>query len=202
MPPPNELIGRCYRRNFNVCTFRSNFHLFLSNLLALNPMMGPDELKYIDSRYHKTRDPFLVGTGLRPQVFLYEVSQLTSSSNNNNNNKNNNNTTREHQIRTALQSFLGLTNPIPPFIWFKPGRNHSDSDKLEKLNAKKIDICQPQYLTLRDVLQKQAVSASRWIRAYFLKAPQAFVSDREHFTEIMKSWEVDPCLQRTPEPSR
>jgi hypothetical protein len=193
MPPASDLVGKCLKGGYNVCTYRSNFHLFLSNL-QLTPM-GAKELDYIEAQYHKQRNPLVIASGGRPQVFLYEVSELTSSSSSSSSTTNN---ASDIDLRHALQSFLGLAIPISPFIWFKPGRDHEgDQEKIKALDAKKIDICQGQYDALRQILQQQATNASRWIRHYLLEAPEVSVSNKASFAEIMRGWETDPCTRRT-----
>jgi hypothetical protein len=184
MPLATELIGKCSKGGFNVCTFRSSFHLFLSNLQMTR--MNQDELQLIDTDYHKSQDVFATESSCgRPKVFLYELSQLTTKD-----------TASEMELRSALQSFLGLGRPIKPFIWFKPGLDHNSTEKLKLVESKKINICDDQYDALRIVLQHQATNVSQWIRNYFVHAPGVFVSNQVHFNEIMRSWAEDPCLGR------
>jgi hypothetical protein len=182
MPPPDELIGKCVRKAFSVCTFRGNFHLFLSNLGKTN-ITDPNEIKYIGQKIRRSMDALHT----TQKVFLYEVSQLSDSD-----------PGREAQLRTDLQTFLGLRKPIAPMIWFKPGKKHNEK-VLERVNQKKINICDDKFTHLRHVLMEQSINASRWIRQYFIQAPDVFVSSKEHFSSVlMKSWERDPCLDRTP----
>lgn len=50
---------------------------------------------------------------------------------------------------------------------------------------------------IRDVLMRQAVNASLWIRQYFVKSPTVKVSSKDYFVEeLMTSWERDPCVAR------
>lgn len=175
MPDPKKLIGRrCGKGSFNVCTFRSNFHLFLHNLGIVQN----------ETAIHSyTEKPFLRVLSPQPnpqrRVFFYEVSQLSDPE-------------VEAVFRRDLQEFLELSIPIEPLIWFKPGKNHSDT-KLETLRAKKIDICD--YPEVREELMKQSVQASRWIRDHFLDVAE--VSSRPFLENALLKWERDPCEDRT-----
>lgn len=181
MPNATKLIGQCLRGYWNVCTFRSNFHIFLSNLGKTQSTKN--EWKHlIDKRFHRRLDP--VPTNRR--VFLYEVSQLSSFGNPH----------LSETFRVDLQQFLHLQSPIAPFIWFKPGRNHSSSAVHQRVTAKKMDICHSVYDPLRHVLLHQARQASEWIRTYFMEAPGVVVSNPEHFRELLQAWMVDPCVER------
>lgn len=147
-------------------------------------MSDPEELQWFTPMLQRKMDPF---DSSSRRVFLYEVSQLSD-------------TEREPELRADLQKFLRLKEPISPMIWYKPGRNHSDltDNQQERLKSKKIDICDREYSALRQVLLEQAVSASQWIRNFFVHAPSVVVSSKEHFVnELMPSWERDPCLDRT-----
>lgn len=200
MPPAETLIGRC-RKGWNfVCTYRSNFHIFLSNFGKTNMTTSTTEQQYVDEAYRKTMDP--VPTTRR--VFLYDVSQLSDS-----------NEQRANQFRTDLQHYLHLTNPIDPFIWFKPGRNHSTDHAKGKerglfqtstattrpssvgSSLRKIDICDERYNHLRSVLMHHAVQSSRWMRRYFVHANGVVVSSKDYFANsLLTSWEQDPCAAR------
>jgi hypothetical protein len=181
MKPADELIGRCGKTSRGVCTFRGNFHLFLSNLGKTN-MSDPNEIQYIGPKIRRSRDALETKT---QKVFLYEVRQLSDPD-----------PEREVQLLSDLQSFLGLQEPISSMIWFKPGKKHADSI-MEHVNERKINICDEKYNNLREVLMEQSVNASTWISQYFVHAPDVFVSSKEHFANVlMKSWLRDPCLDR------
>jgi hypothetical protein len=179
MPPPQDLIGPCYKGFYNVCTFRANFHLFLSNLGKTS--MTTNEQTYI-AHVRQAASPI----NFTRNIFLYEVSQLSDTD-----------PERAAQVRLDLQAFLGLKEPFAPeTMWYKPGIQH-DNVTLDKVNSKKIDICQAQYTELRSVLMRIAYKASRWIRFYFIKSKDVYVSSPDYFSnEIMKSWERDPCQSR------
>jgi hypothetical protein len=184
MPSPNSLIGKCFRGSFNVCTFRSNFHLFLSNL-GKTSMTDPAEYQYF-GRSRRTPIDLRTNTTTKRRVFLYEVSQLSDKD-----------SVRGEDFRRSLQTFLHLTVPLDPMIWYKPGKVHDNANRLARLNAQKMNICDPHHQVLHRVLMEQAVNASRWIRNYFLDAPDVVVSSKEYLRNtILASWERDPCLDR------
>ena len=184
MPPAETLIGRCLKGWSNVCTNRANFHVFLSNLGKTNITTNMEEMNYVDFEMRKAIDPIRTTR----KVFLYEVSQLSDRD-----------AQRALQFREDLQHFLHLKQPIPPFIWFKPGQNRTAGSNNEENDAisRKIDICDVQYDTIRAILLHHSKQASRWISKYFLHAEGVMVSSKTHFeTNLMKKWEVDPCVER------
>ena len=224
MPPADKLIGKCRRGYYNLCTFRSNFHIFLGNLGKTNFTTDPAEYQYVAPQFRRSMSPLqyddsnnssfadddenLQQLSRRParrrRIFLYEVSQLSGGDS-----RAANTTTtttdaaadrRVAQFRVDLQHYLGLSQPIPPMIWFKPGRNHTSQDIHTRTATRKIDICDEPYVPLRQVLMEQAVNASRWIRKFFVESPDVVVSSRDYFVHtLMPSWERDPCLDRRAE---
>jgi hypothetical protein len=199
MPPPQELIGRCGRRTFNVCTFRANFHLWLANaFMYTRAHVDPQEQQYFSPKIRKAMrntTAFDVQTHRRP-LFLYEIRQLNDT-----------NTTRDQLFRQELQSFLGIQQSIPPWIRFKPGRNRTAINEAKaqkgtetkrnerRGNAAKISICDTQYDGLRQALMISANNASHWIRDYFLHAPGVIVSSPDYFAQLLRDWEHDPCTR-------
>jgi hypothetical protein len=180
MPPAETLIGKC-RKGWNfVCTYRSNFHVFLSNLGKTNMSTDPGEQQFVDEAYRKSlHDP--VPTPRR--IFLYEVSQLSDPDDK-----------RAEQFRRDLQQYLQLQRPIDPFIWYKPGRNHTSENELKAIDAQKIDICQERFDGLRSVLMRHSIQASTWMRQYFIHAEGVLISSKSYFANtILKAWEQDPC---------
>jgi hypothetical protein len=185
MPPAEVLIGRCRKGWNNVCTNRANFHVFLGNLGKTNITTNAEEMKYVNMDMRRAINP-LRSTR---KVFLYEVSQLSDKD-----------TDRSITFRQDLQHFLHLKQPISPFIWFKPGQSRSLSIRNETTIAadvRKIDICDVKYEHLREILLHHAIQASHWICKYFLNADGVIVSSQKHFeSTLLKTWEVDPCVER------
>ena len=178
MPPADKLVGRCARRHQGLCTFRGNFHLFLANLGKTQIETDPQEQALIPTEYQKLIKP----VPLKGRIFLWDISQLNSDN---------------PHFRQDLQEFLRLEEPLPEMIWIKPGFSHEKNPLKHEINSKKIDICEDQYKELRDILLRQGTMAAQWMRTYFLEAEGVFVSQKEHFSNvILKSWERDICLDR------
>jgi hypothetical protein len=141
----------------------------------------PDESRYIGLALRRVQRVI----ASKRRVYLYEVSQLSDKDE-----------TRSSAIRDDLRQFLGLREPIAPFIWFKPGKNHTRQG-LKRVEKKKIDICDDRFATVRSTLMEQSVNASKWIREYFVDAEDVVVSSKEHFSDVLlTAWERDPCLDR------
>jgi hypothetical protein len=217
MPSPHKLVGRCGKGMFNVCTFRGNFHLFLSGLGKTRLIQSEKELMgpYLQLvRGHDGSKEFAINATAAQPLFLYEISQLSDK-----------NATRASTLRKDLQEFLNLNQPVSPMIWFKPGRNQSSIPAQKTINERKINICQSQYGKsvesaalisclpssgthtfmahqddIRAVLMRQAVNASLWIRQYFVHSPTVKVSSKDYFVQdLVSSWERDPCVARRQE---
>lgn len=178
MPPADQLAGRCARRHQGLCTFRGNFHLFLANMGKTNIDTDPQEKALIPAEYQKLIKP----VPLKGRIFLWDISQLNSDN---------------PHFREDLRQFLRLDDPLPEMIWVKPGFHHNKNPFKHEVMSKKIDICDTQYKEIREILLRQGTLASDWIRKYFLEAEGVFVSQKEHFSNvILKSWERDICLDR------
>jgi hypothetical protein len=176
MPAPEKLIGWCRKGANGVCTFRSNFHLFLNNL---GKTENDTILPYVDPTFHKAIN--VIPT--KRKVFLYEISQLSDKDEN-----------RSLQLRQDLQSFLHLNQPIPPFIWFKPGRQHSDESIRQAVEMRKIDICK--HVQMKEELMKHAIQASQWIIKHFIDAEGVVVSSKDFLRATLEDWKIDPCTKR------
>lgn len=125
----------------------------------------------------------LLSLGLKPvqsnvgSVFLYDLSQLS-----------------ETQFRNDLKDFLGLDRDIPPIPAVDTsGRFDHISGVRRQTEKNKIDICDKEHTAIRKALMKKANGASIWMREYFLKSEDVFVSNRKYFESVLKSWANDPC---------
>jgi hypothetical protein len=176
MPPPEMLIGGCHKGTNGVCTFRSNFHLFLNNL---GKTANDTILRFVDSNYQKAIN--VIPT--KRKVFLYEVSQLSDRDEG-----------RSLKLRQDLQSFLHLNQPIAPFIWFKPGLNHSDESVRQTIEMQQIDICK--HVEVKEELMKHAIQVSQWIIKHFIDAEGVVVSSKDFLRTTLDGWQIDPCIMR------
>lgn len=180
--PPTKLVGGCGPGTRGVCTNRAAFHIALANLGKTNITTDTVEQSYVQrSNGRKVKYDVIETTR---KVFFYEVRQLSDSDEG-----------REARLRKDLQTFLHLKEPIKPIIWFKPGKNHSDTI-LAEVNEQKIDICHDEFQNVRNELMQHAISASRWIRKYFIHAPDVVVSSKEELDRLLLEWETDPCIER------
>jgi hypothetical protein len=119
----------------------------------------------------------------RNKIFLVETSQLVDQD-----------WFRQEQLLQDLQVFLNLKDPfqngIPPP---HPAARKHDQDIRDR---RKIDICQAEFVNLREELMQGARESSLWIRERFLKSPDVFVSSPEFVQQALLSWMDDPCDKR------
>ena len=115
------------------------------------------------------------------KVYLYDTAQL-----------NDENTTRRSQLLVDIQNFLGLNQPLDEPLHFSPGKEQAD-EKQKMIDEKKIKICEDQYKDVRNELIKIGKHSQEWILNWFLKSPDVYVSNRQHFIEILKGYQDDPC---------
>lgn len=115
------------------------------------------------------------------KVFLYETSQLKNSAS-------------TDGFLKDLQEFLDLKTPLRgPMMHVKPGRKPVSKEHERELESKKIDICEDQYMGLRELLRKQASASSDWILGEFLSNPTVRVSNPDYFKSKLQEWHDDPC---------
>ena len=166
MPNANTLIGACedIPRSRNVCTDRANYHQQLA-MLGKTPMSN-EEIELFPYPAQ------LLGGTVDNPLFLYELGQFSDS-----------NETRRDQLVHDLENFIGLPAPFP-----ERGNPSSGSSK-----RKKLEICEPEYDNLRRILLEAAQRSAWWIRHYLLKSNTVYVSNREHFLELLDTWNEDPC---------
>ena len=179
MPPLREVLNGCRKGIFNVCVQRAAFHWFLS-FLRKTDLTDEERLLFgqENARIIRTKK----NHGWNGRVFLYDVDQLNDKDQG-----------RSDQFRKDLQNFLHLRKELPPMVWFKPGRKTHSDKVLEKVNQKKIDICDDQHKPVRDRLLEISVNVSTWILDYFLKSPDVVVSNPNLFETLLRQWHIDPC---------
>ena len=169
MPPPEKLIGQCIEDAQGVCTSRGNFATGLA-IFGKTNNSDPHEQSLI-----RVRDKHQWITRIDNPIFLYHTNQLPVYDQNR---------TRVDQFMVDIQNYLGLEEPMP--------EAESEFSSREKFKA--INICEKEWDPVRAELLLEGRRASRWIRHYFLKSSQVFVSNQDHFEELLKEWELDPCL--------
>jgi hypothetical protein len=169
MLPTSKLTKGCPSGSQGVCAWRANVHDLLARL-GKTPLSSPSELNLLSLSLKP------VQSNVGP-VFLYDMSQLSKD-----------------EFKKDLQIFLGLADDMPPLPNIDTsGRfTHIASGKLQS-NSRLIDICNPEHDDIRSALMEKARRASVWIRSYFLKSDEVFVSNRQSLEASLLSWMCDPC---------
>jgi len=149
---------------------------------------------------------------LSNRVFVYDIEQLSDK-----------NETRRGIFSADLARFIGLKGKLPPppvvnrnkvesttdtegnkrrrllmgSTEDKQMENIKESEKLElaaRNNKLRIDICDKEFKYLREILVADARKTTKWLTDYFLAhGHNVFVSEKEFFFKIIKSWNEDPC---------
>jgi hypothetical protein len=178
--PFEQLAYQNRLRQFSVSLGRTEYHAALVHLGKTN-QSDPAELALLPWK----KPPDTLFPPSPHPVFLYDIEQLSDP----------NNATRMGQLLQDLQDFLGLTTALPPPIQISPGRK-VDSATQTLRNALKIKICDEKYAPIREkIVVQYATKASQWILEYFVKHPDVRVANPEHFQEILKTYQRDPCLE-------
>lgn len=175
LPSPNALAGRCPKGAHNVCSEEIRYNDHLSRL-GKTDRTDPEELSLLSPilpRYQKLPK-------ITNPIFLYEISQMHDTD-----------PDRTALYRHDLQQYLGLKTPLSPLSELE--ESHDDHPNKDK----EIDICLPEYYPLHNELMQIAHDSSIWIRNYFVKQPDVFVSSPDHFNSLLENWLIDPCLHRT-----
>ena len=176
MPPVDQLLGACNKYSRHVCSHRARFHQFLANL-GKTPL-GPQERQLFAQGGRELRL-----TPIQGKVFLYHVEQLRVDEP----------PIRELAMRRDLSAFLGLPDTLPPIsIWTRPGKNLSQVEWEDALR-RRLDICHENHTHVREFLMEQSTRTAQWILQYFLKSKDVYISSPDHFRDLLKAWEVDPC---------
>lgn len=176
MPPTKRMIGgqAICRRAQNVCTDRAKFHTYLAHM-AKTPLSSLEEMELLQPGWNKNEI-----VRITAKLFLMDVSQLGDK-----------NQTRLDKFREDLRSFTGLEGEVR----IESAKIVAEEVIPQKIRKQMIDICSSENNLVRQVLMKHARKASKWIISYLLKSPDVVVSSRDHFIELIRLWEYDPCEQ-------
>eukprot|EP00985_Skeletonema_marinoi_P024856 scaffold17674_cov148-Skeletonema_marinoi.AAC.5 len=82
---------------------------------------------------------------------------------------------------------MGLTSPFDDFS------SQAKSNVNKVTYPEYIDLCQPEFDSLRKSLVKEGKKSSEWIVNRFVMAEDVVVSDVEYFREKLRAWGEDPC---------
>jgi hypothetical protein len=174
--PAQELIGKCadlgpFENVASVCTERANFHEPLARL-GKTSMQSADEQQYFSADAQNVSDNVDFSD---KKIFLYDLAQLQDKDQD-----------RSQLLLQDLQNFLQVTKPFQTMV----------AERQPVSNVTRIDICDPEYNRLREVLVDTGVKASRWIRRFFVHAEGVTVSSPKFLDQVLAKWEEDPCEER------
>jgi hypothetical protein len=113
------------------------------------------------------------------KVFLYDIEQLDDK-----------NKERSELFRSDLQHFLGIQNKIGNIP--KSNMNHFRFGT-SSAHPETISICDAKYANLRKEVIRNAKPSQNWIKQKFMNSNDVTVGGKEHFLDLLKTWEVDPC---------
>jgi hypothetical protein len=187
MPKANKIAAKCFSLNHGVCWNRAAFHFHLAKHFKTS--FDTEEEFHPFTRTHTATLRSLKEanrTRTANPIFLYDTAQLGDR-----------NETRSRQFRTDVQQYLGLFQELPSVLHYSPGKTIINATEQDQRNAKKIRICDEQYSKTRKSLTNRGRKMRDWLSLYFLKSPDVFVSDPEHFHDILESYARDPCLNQT-----
>lgn len=185
MPHPNKLLGACTKGMFSTCTNKGDFAFHMLKLGKQNypfPRPPTDIEKKIAGRYQRARMNTTAVEHMDNPLFLFVLEQL-----------NDEDEARRELFRQDMTKFMGFHESLPAIPHHKPGRRHKAKEQSRR-DAMKIDICDEEYIPLRNRLMEHAMDASIFFRTVLIKNPTVTVSSPDHFESIMQSWMVDPCV--------
>jgi hypothetical protein len=170
--------------SFGVHFSRAEYHVYLANLGLTDLVHNTSEQALFPSKrieaWNKSNS-FPAQAAPNP-VFLYDTAQLSDS-----------NATRLDGFLQDLQNFLGLTQPLPPPLHEIPGMKPKTTLAQQELNAQKVDVCNVRYKKQRRQIKLAGAQAQSWILDYFLSSPTVYVSNEDHFREIVQGYGENPC---------
>jgi hypothetical protein len=160
-----------YYADENNLPYQIKFHVYLALMGKTNFLQSNDEMALLRP-YLSDIDASSYGARMDHRVFIYDVSQPFDR-----------NTSRNAEFRQDLSEYLGLSSTLPPVEVRNASRNFHYS----------IDVCEERFLPIRQNLLRFGKAASRWMLHYFLDLDDVIVSDKEHVSGLLRSWEHDPC---------
>ncbi len=155
-----------------VSTTSAQFDKYLKQLGKTS--LEHDELS--DMIQSLSKSNFRINHNPNVKVFLYTIEQLEDEDN-----------IRRTKFESELQNFLGLEYPFTDFS------TQAKSNVNKVTYPEYIDICQPQYDSLRNLLVMEGKKSSEWIINSFLSSEDVVVSNSEYFREKLRAWGMDPC---------
>lgn len=168
-----ELVSGGYEPWKQVSMSSVRFELFLQQLgkTVVTPEDFAELSKHTELGYELAIKPSNFA------VFLYTIDQLEDTDE-----------TRSARFLADLQTYLGLSAPIPPIG--HENKNHAVGDAAY---PESILICDAQYAAIRRQLVQNGIQTANWLRDHFLHSPDVHVANPEHFVATLESWGTDPC---------
>ena len=196
IPGPHACRGPCGSEHIATCTYNAYFHLFLAQM-GQTALTEPERalLRHYDVNNHNEPLPYnltVMDPPLMRSVFLYDQNQIDGR--------------KEPEIaeifRRDMTSYLDVSPMLPSLkqATQKTYENKTETAEEEEhrnlIEAKLIDICQPEFNDLREELVKVGTDAADWILNYFAPLPNVFVSSPDFFRKTLEEYKEDPCLKK------
>ena len=102
-------------------------------------------------------------------------------------------------LRKDLSAFLELETLLPSLETAQPRVHEDNSTAADPRFVRRrrvrevIDICEPQYQTLRNELVLVGRDAAEWIEKYFMPLSNVIVSSPDYFRRVLSTYQKDPC---------
>jgi hypothetical protein len=168
MPPPSTLIGSSEVGKRGVYTEIAQFE---KGLMVLGKFdLVPDDFAWL-GKNRKTVLP------TKNKVFLYLQEQF------------------EDQNATRFQKFL---DDLLSFVGVEEARVTSDDfpsyNVINKKKKKAFDICDEAHKEVRNALVLGGKATAKWMETNLENSKDVFVSDKEYFLDMVKTWGQNPCV--------
>ncbi|CAB9507497.1 expressed unknown protein [Seminavis robusta] len=181
---PLEGIGECKNTYPGyVCTNHANYAQYIYRLgKTLSRFPTETEQAIIDEKPRSAAKARVT----RNLIFVVEISQLKDD-----------NALRRQQLKEDLRDFLGLDSDLPDEIpKVVPGKKWPADVQAIK-DKRKMNICEDQYIPLREDIMRVSKQTATWILESFIQSDDVFVSTPEFFEQSIKKWMEDPCETKT-----
>ena len=182
MPPLEKVPYNNQGFSQGVTLGRAAYHANLLHLGKTN--LSADELKLLPRpTLRNLRKSNYTNFPTTPnKVYLYDTAQLSDT-----------NETRKTQLLQDVSNFLGLNSPLKNLMKVSPGKTAKSQIHQEMLDSQKIHICEDRYEQVRKKLIDIGTAVSDWIMTYLVNHPDLYISNRDHFYNILESYKHDPC---------
>jgi len=154
------------------CVHRSRFHIALAQ-------MGKTPLSQDEYSLLAPNDfdggPKIQNFHIRNPIFLYEQTQLT-----------------QEYFWDELSTFLDYPNATT-ISHDQIARARGKKENKNRTDINRLDVCQEENDSLRQLMMPYAYEISQWTCRYFIQSKDVYVANPTKFCEILKEFEKDPC---------